>query len=195
MAEPARISPLAGLAVAERAIAGPEPVTLTVLPFRGKLVLRGGDTMRAPVAEVLGVELPAPMRSNWQGATAALWLGPDEWLVLLAPGTEEQHAATLRAKLAGSHHAVVVVSDRMTGIAVDGERARDVLNVGCPLDLHHAAFPPGAVTRTVLGKVQVVLWRPERGTGFELWVNGSLVPYAWLFLENAAREYGFAITV
>ena len=55
-----------------------------------------------------------------------------------------------------------------------------------------AAFPPGTVTRTLLGKVQVVLWRPERG-GFELWVNGSVAPYAWKFLENAALEYGYTI--
>ena len=46
MAEPVRTSPLAGVAMPERSITGAEPVTLTALPFRGKLILRGGDPLR-----------------------------------------------------------------------------------------------------------------------------------------------------
>ena len=38
-----------------------------------------------------------------------------------------------------------------------------------------------------------MLHRPEQATAFELRVNGSFAPYAWLFLENAAREFGFAV--
>ena len=193
MAEPVRRSPLAGLALAARSVPGPEPVTLAALPFRGKLIVRGGADAQKRAADVLGLDLPGPLRGHVRDEMAALWLGPDEWLVLLASGTEEQRAEVLRARLAGCHHAVVVVSDRMCGIAVEGTRAREVLNAGCALDLHDDAFPPGTATRTLLGKAPIVLWRTECG-GFELWVNGSLAPYAWQFLENAALEYGFAIT-
>jgi sarcosine oxidase gamma subunit len=38
-----------------------------------------------------------------------------------------------------------------------------------------------------------VLRRPAERELFELHVNGSLAPYVWLFLENAAREFGFTI--
>jgi sarcosine oxidase, subunit gamma len=194
MAEPARRSPLAGAAVAERRVPGPEPVALAALPFRGKLVLRGGGTaVHGPVARALGVELPGPLCGASAGGTAALWLGPDEWLVLTEPDAGDQLAAALREALAGTHHAVVMVSDRMTGIGVSGGRARDVLNAGCPLDLHPSAFPPGSVTRTLLGKATVVLRRPVEAEAFELWVNGSFAPYVWLFLENAAREFGIDI--
>ena len=194
MAEPvAHESACRRLAPLERSIAGAEPVTLAALPFRGKLILRGGDAVRAPAAEALGADLPGTMRSVAAGETTVLWLGPDEWLVLTAADGADATAAALRRALIGIHHAVVEVSDRMTGIGLAGARARDVLNAGCPLDLHPSVFAPGAATRTVLAKAPVVLRRPGEPESFELWVNGSFAPYAWLFLENAAREFGVAI--
>ena len=62
-----------------------------------------------------------------------------------------------------------------------------MLSASCALDLHDNAFPPSSTTHTLLGKVPIVLWRTKQG-GFELWVNGSLAPYAWQFLENAALD-------
>ena len=84
MAEPQRRSPLAGLAQVERSIPGGEPVTLSALPFAGKLVLRGGPSVLEPAAGVLGAKLPDTMTSAIAGDLAVLWLGPDEWLVLTA---------------------------------------------------------------------------------------------------------------
>ena len=75
------------------------------------------------------------------------------------------HRDGLSAALGTVHHAVVVVSDRMTGIGVAGRRARDVLAAGCPLDLHPAVFAPGTATRTLLGKAAVVLRRPDAADG------------------------------
>ena len=193
MAEPVRSAPLAGQALAERSIPGREPVSLTALPFRGKLVLRGGEAVRAPVARVMGSELPAMLRAIRSGEVDAIGVGPDEWLLMTPPDRADSLAAELRDALAGIHHAVVVVSDRMTGIGIAGAHAREVLNAGCALDLHPSVFAPGSATRTLLGKATVVLHRPGDAETFELWVNGSFAPYTWLFLENAAREFGVDI--
>ena len=193
MAEPVRTSPLAALARPERRVHGPEPVTLAALPFRGKLVVRGDREVRARASAVIGCELPGTLRGTAGGGVEALWLGPDEWLLLTATEDAGRTATALREALSGLHHAVVDVSDRLTGISVEGARARDVLNAGVPLDLHSRAFPPGTVGRTVLAKAPIVLRRPAEGEAFDLHVNGSLAPYAWLFLENAAREFGFTI--
>ena len=193
MADPIRHDAFAGLAAADRVIPGPEPVTLAVLPFRGKLILRGGQAVRALVAEVLGTELPPLLRSAVAGEVDILGLGPDEWLLLAPPDRAEALAMELRAALAGHHHAVVVISDRMTGLVVGGARARDVLSAGCAIDLHPSAFPPGSTTRTLLGKATIVLRRPDDAETYEIWVNGSFAPYVWLFLENAAREFGVVI--
>jgi sarcosine oxidase subunit gamma len=193
MAEPARTSPLAALARPERALADPAPVTLAALPFRGKLIVRGDAAARARASAALRCELPEALRSGSGGGVEALWLGPDEWLVLVGADEVGPTVSALRDALSNLDHAVVEVSDRFAGISVEGERARDVLNAGVPLDLHPRAFPPGMVARTVLAKTPVVLRRPAEREAFELYLNGSLAPYAWLFLENAAREFGFGI--
>jgi sarcosine oxidase, subunit gamma len=193
MAEPARTSPLAALAWAERGVAGPAPVTLAALPLRGKLIVRGDEKARARASAALGCELPGALRGASGGSVEALWLGPDEWLVLVGADEADRIASALREALSALDHAVVDVSDRFAGISVEGSRARDVLNAGVPLDLHPRAFPPGIVARTVLAKAPVVLRRPAERELFELHLNGSLAPYAWLFLENAAREFGFGI--
>jgi sarcosine oxidase subunit gamma len=193
MAEPIRTSPLADLARPERSRTGPAPVTLEALPFSGKLILRGGEEVRARAAEVLGFALPEPLRATAGEGARALWLGPDETLLLVPAEAAGPAAVALREALAGLHHAVVLVSDRLTGIAVDGPRSREALNAGCPLDLHRWTFAPGTVVRTLLGKAAVVLHRLEDDDRFELHVNGSLAPYAWRFLENAAMEFGCTI--
>lgn len=193
MPEPMRRSPLEALAQPGHSVAGPAPVTLEALPFGGKLVLRAAADVADSAADVLGFTLPGPLQNAGSATLRALWLGPDEWLLLVGAAEVEAQAAALRARLADRHHAVIDVSDRFTGIAVGGARAADVLAAGCPLDLHPQVFRPGMVTRTLLGKATVVLRRPDDGDRFELYVNGSFAPYVWLFLENAGREFGIVV--
>lgn len=193
MPELRRTSPLAALARPERSQAGPMPITLTAVPFGDKLILRGDEEVQARAGTALGFELSGSLPAGGGEGRAALRLGPDEWLVLLPAGQAETVAPALRGALAGLHHAVVTVSDRFAGIAVEGARSRAVLNAGCPLDLHPRAFAAGTVARTLLGKAPVVLHRRGAGDRFELHVAVSLAAYLWLYLENAAREYGFTV--
>jgi sarcosine oxidase gamma subunit len=46
------------------------------------------------------------------------------------------------------------------------------------------------VTRTLLGKAEIILHRPESGSGFRFYVARSLAPYLWTWLAAAAREFG-----
>lgn len=193
MPEPQRTSPLAALARPERSQPGPTPVTLAALPFSDKLILRGGEEVQSRTGTALGFGLPGSLQAGGGEGRAALWLGPDEWFILLPAGQAETAAPALREALAGLHHAVATVSDRFAGVAVEGARSREVLNAGCPLDLHPRAFAAGAVARTLLGKAPVVLHRVGEGDRFELHVAVSLAPYLWFYLENAAREHGFTV--
>lgn len=192
------VSPLADLARPERSSPGPEPVAVRELPPAGLLLLRGGPEACARASEVLGFDLPTePMRTSHGGGARALWLGPDEWLLAFPREAASNTLAALAPALAGLHHALVPVGERFVGIGLAGARARDALAALCPLDLHPRAFPPGRVVRTLLGKVEVVLHRPETeaaaGDGFELHVGRSMAPYAWRCLEVAAAEFGCEI--
>ncbi len=168
-----------------------EPVPARALGHSGKLLLRGDAEVRDRSASVLGFALPAdPLRATVGAGAEALWLGPDEWLLLVPAGAVEAVAQALGAELGGLHHALVPVSHRLVGIAIDGPHATAILGAGCPLDLHPRVFGPGAVTRTLLGKAEIILHRPEGGSGFRLYLARSFAPYIWAWLEAAACEFG-----
>jgi sarcosine oxidase subunit gamma len=143
-----------------------------------RLVLRGDPT-------AFGPDLALPRRVGSAadlGEVAALCLGPDEWLLLGARG--EASIAALRS-FDGETGAAVDVGNRQLALLVEGPRASELLNAGCPLDLHVASFPPGRCTRTLLGKAEIVLWRraPEQ---FHAEVARSFAAYVWAFLAEAA---------
>jgi sarcosine oxidase subunit gamma len=126
-------------------------------------VLRGGADVVAKAGAALGLAIPVrPMTSADAGDVAALWLGPDEWLLLNAPDD-------LAESLNGLPHSLVDVSHRQTGLVLRGTLAARVLNSGCPLDLSLRAFPVGMVTRTIFHKAEIVLWRRSDGFHVEVW--------------------------
>jgi len=125
-------------------------------------------------------------RSARAGERAALWMGPDEQL-LLAPATDgDVIARQVGAALTALPHSLVDVSHRQIALEVSGPQAQNVLNAGCPLDLHLESFPVGACTRTVLGKCDIVLWRTGAST-FHVDVWRSFADYASRFLAEAGE--------
>jgi sarcosine oxidase subunit gamma len=116
---------------------------------------------------------------------AALWLGPDEQL-LLAPESADL-AATLTPALRDIPHSLVDVSHRQLALEVSGPPATALLNAGCPLDLDLSAFPVGMCTRTVFAKAEIVLWRTSTAV-FHLEVWRSFASYVTEFLAEVARE-------
>jgi heterotetrameric sarcosine oxidase gamma subunit len=161
---------------------------LTTLAPTTRLSVRAGSFAATAIGLALGVLLPtAPCRSVIARDRAALWLGPDEWLII-AP----ESASALGAQAAsavGDHPASIVdVSHRSQTLEIAGPKADWCLNALCALDLGLQAFPVGMCTRTLLGKVQVVLWRIATGV-FHLDIARSYVPYVWACLEQARLEH------
>jgi sarcosine oxidase subunit gamma len=156
------------------------------LPPARRFVLRGDGAARAAAERALGVPVPTQAcRAGSDGARAALWLGPDEWL-LLAPAGDAAAEAALSQSLQGLAHSLVDVSHRQVSLRVSGARATLLLNAGCPLDLHESAFPVGMCTRTMLGKAEIVLWRTAAGE-FHIEVWRSFAAYLTQYLAEAAR--------
>src|SRR5205807_404202 len=103
-----------------------------------------------------------PCRAGGGGERAALWLGPDEWLLIAPARLASALPAMLNRALDELPHSLVDVSHRQTALAVSGPEAATLLAAGCPLDLDTSAFPVGMCTRTMLAKAEIVLWRTER---------------------------------
>lgn len=172
-------------------------IEIKALTACARLIVRGGEAARAKASlaltEAFGIDLPLiACRSARHGDYAALWLGPEEWLVL-APVVELGKAgAVLRRALHGTAdalvpHALIDVSDRQIAFTVSGPLAADVLNTGCPLDLGIDAFPVGMCTRTLMAKVEVIVWRlsPE---SFRLECQRSFSAYLVTTLVEASRS-------
>jgi sarcosine oxidase subunit gamma len=167
----------------------------------GKIDLRGNPHDRAfmtAVGRVLDLLLPSePCTSAGKEQVAALWLGPDQWLVTCPVTEVARLTGSLRAALVDVHSAITEVSDARVALRVAGPSARDVLAKGCPLDLHRRAFPVGGCAQSLLAKASVLIHLlddgPERGPSFDVYVARSFAHYLWMWLEDAGREYGVSI--
>lgn len=157
---------------------------LTPLPPCTRLILRGRAAALDAAAVALGIPLPPTCRTAVSGDRSALWLGPDE-VLLLAPQADSLPADLTQA-LQPHPHALVDVTHRQIALQLHGPDAADILNAGCPLDLHPDAFPVGMCTRTVLAKSEIILWRTAPQT-FRIEIVRSFAPYVRAFLEEAAR--------
>ena len=165
-------------------------VSVGLVPPATRFSFRGGADAAEGCGRALGLALPRDAcRAAEAGERAALWLGPDEWLLLAPERDTAPLFAAVEAELGAVPHALVDVSHRQVGFAVAGGRAAALVNAGCPLDLDLSAFPVGTCTRTVLGKCDVALWRrgPEL---FRLEVNRSFADYLAGYLRMAERGLG-----
>lgn len=142
------IGPLAGLPAQGRG------VRFEVLPPASRFVLRGRPAAIEAAGGAFGAAMPRQAcRAAAAGqGRAALWLGPDEWLLLAPQADGAALAAGLERAMEGHPHSLVDVSHRQAGIEVSGSAAAAALNAGCPLDLDAEAFPTGMCTRTLLAR-------------------------------------------
>jgi len=157
------------------------------LPPAARWILRGDERVRVAAGSALKLALPeAACRAVSAGESAALWLGPDEWLLIAAERMAQETAAGLAAALAQLPHSLVDVGHRQIALEVSGRDAPTLLAAGCPLDLEASAFPVGMCTRTMLAKAEIVLWRTAPEV-FRIEVWRSFAAYVASFLAEAAR--------
>jgi sarcosine oxidase subunit gamma len=162
---------------------------LQTLEPAARFILQGGPAARAAAGAAFGVPLPEkPCSAHAAAGRAALWLGPDEHLLMAAESDAQSVASELSAALAGIAHSLVDISKRHVALQVSGPRASGILSTGCPLDLDPAEFPPGMCTRTLFGKAEIVLWRTG-AEEFRLEVWRSFADYTLGCLQEAARDF------
>jgi sarcosine oxidase subunit gamma len=162
-----RRSPLEGVALANG---------LRELPFLAQLDVRT-DAPRT--------SLPTEPNTVAGDATrAALWLGPDEWLVVGPPGSEPD----LEAEFSAAGATAVDVSANRTTLELRGPRARELLEFGCPIDLDPRVFGPGCCAQTLLARANVLIWfvTDVAEPVYRLLVRPSFAAYVAAWIADAA---------
>lgn len=159
-------------------------VKLATLPPAHRISLRAPAASVAALSKAIGLTLPEkPKTSASKSNRTALWLGPDEWLVIDDGANDPLEACSGVEAL----HSAVGISHRNVAISVSGPGAENTVRAGCPQDLSLAAFPVGACSRTILGKSEIVLLRTgEDAFRVECWRSFS--DYVFTFLAEAARD-------
>ncbi len=161
--------------------------SLADTPPATRFVFRGAEQARSACSKAFSADLPGRLGPAEVGdERAAIWLGPDEWLLIAEDVDQETMAAELEAALETTPHSLVDVSHRQVGLDVRGAHAARALSAGCPLDLRASAFPIGMATRTIFDKAEIVLWRRE-DSAFRVEVWRSFAPYLVAALIEAAK--------
>ena len=161
---------------------------LRLQPPAARHILRAAPTVLEAAGHALRLSLSMPVcRASADRTRAALWLGPDERLLLGEESSAAETTSRLHQVLQQQSYSLVDVSHRQVAFAIAGPQAATVLAAGCPLDLDPAAFPVGMCTRTVLAKAEIVLWR-RADDSFHLEVWRSFAAYVSGVLAEAARD-------
>ena len=180
-----------------------DAVRLRELPFLaqvGVLRLRRPQRRagsRGPVGGRGRARLPAAGRAEHRRRRRrhadALWLGPDEWLVVGRPAREARARGELRRGARARLGSVVDLSANRTALELAGPRARDVLGEGL------RARPPPARVRA--GPLRADAARPRAGrpraarrraAPTALLVRSSFAAYVATWLLDAAEEFSSA---
>jgi|GEM_PF-133465 len=175
---------------------GGDHARLTHTPARAVINLRAGEGSLAEVGRVFGV-MPPTTPNTWaasaDGRRLALWLGPDEWLLVAPDGSAPRIECGIRdTRPNDGWLSVVDLGHQYATLMLSGRRARLVLSKGCRLDLHpRGPLQPGACVQTDLARARVLL-RFDRalagGDAIEIWVRNSFARYAALWLIDALRD-------
>ncbi|MGQ7787531.1 sarcosine oxidase subunit gamma [Nesterenkonia sp. K-15-9-6] len=192
---PRRRSPVAHLeeAMHDAGVSGRREVRLREIAFPVQLGVRvrPGTPSAQAVEQRVGLTLPQHHRgtSGDLNGLHAVWLGPDEFLVIdvsreQLPGEAEELAGCLE----GLPGQLLDLSANRAVLELAGVEARAVLEKGCAVDLHPRAFPVGSGVSTLLGTVPVVLVRSAETT-WRILPRASFADYTVRWLIDAMAEF------
>lgn len=173
-----RTPPLAGRHIANG------HVTIEAAKPAARISLRASRKGATAYSKTLGMNLPTePSQMSAQGGRMAVWLGPDEWLII----DEKQAASELMPKRDSKEISAVDISHRNTAITVSGDAVTNLLNEASPRNLSLESFPVGTGSRTILGKAEIILMRTGK-TEFRIECWRSFADYVWDLLSEAAKD-------
>lgn len=165
-------------------------VNLRELTFLGMVRLQGPGTDKPFIhaLKALKIPLPEPCRVTEANEIRCLWLGPNEWLLTTAPGTEDKLLEKLNSLNAKHLMHAGLMTDSRVAIEVSGGASPDLLSKGCSLDLHGSVFKPGHCAVTRFANIPLMITRTDDNT-FEIYVDRAQAHYIWDWLVDAASEF------
>lgn len=136
------------------------------------------------IERLLGVALPVRPNHAVGTETRAIWMGPNEWM-LVEP---KAAPADLEAVPGAAAILVVPVGDGRYALDVEGPDARDFLAKAVSIDLHPREFPVDRSAMTLFAQVPVVIDHVAADR-FRLWFDISLRDYVRKWCDESLIEF------
>jgi sarcosine oxidase subunit gamma len=163
------------------------PVKLTLLSPVARFSLRLREANIQALSKALGIDLPKQIGARASnGSTEILCLGPDEWQILAKEDDAQGITDACAAVYDDATHSLTEVSAREITVRIDGERAAELLTIGCPRDID--LIPVGSGCRTIIDSATVTLWRDEEQS-FRVDVWRSFAPHLFELLMTGCAEF------
>ena len=156
----------------------------------GMITLRGDmglAAVRKAVTAGSGCAVPGIRKATFGESGTALWMSPDEMMVLCPYDETDARLAAMTKALGKSHALAVNVSDARALLRVSGPKAREVLAKLSPVDLSPEAFGPGDLRRSRIAQVAAAYWM-EDAESFRVICFRSVAEYVFGVLKVAAAQ-------
>ncbi|WP_319532104.1 sarcosine oxidase subunit gamma family protein [uncultured Cohaesibacter sp.] len=168
-------------------------IALEEVPHLTQIGLRGNPanrTFTSGIKSVIDVALPTKGGLvNEKNGTAALWLGPDEWLILAEDKDPADLVEAMEAAIGDAHASVVDLSDNRKTLKLSGPNAWTVLNKVSPLDFHPRSWKRNMCAGSLCGTVQAFYWQRSAEPEFYILVRSSFAAYTATLLLDAMQEF------
>ena len=105
----------------------------------------------------LGLTDPPPLRAAVAGDLRVLRPSPHHWLLLAPLASEDPLLGQLNTPEPAADTMILSVSDAYQWFAISGPEAREVLAIGCPLDLDPGVFAYDSATFTEMFALKALL--------------------------------------
>ena len=112
------------------------------------------EEVKGAVNAAYGVDLPAGPRVAVKAGVSFAGIGVHQWLAAAESSAGADFVARLREHLAGLA-SITDQSDGRVVLRLSGERVRDVLAKGVPIDVHARGFKTGDVASTLVAHIGV----------------------------------------
>lgn len=160
-------------------------VILSVRPLRACVRLHIARVDSVAEVVIAGVSLPrAPNRAAGE-QLCALWVAPDQWLLVSKHSSSERLLIEVEDACRNLVHIAVDNSHGLERMALSGPGARSLLAGGCGLDLAFESFPPGRCSGTRLAQLGVLI-HCVNVDAFEIYVESGAARWLWDWLEDAS---------
>ena len=141
------------------------------------------------IKSVLGLNLEmAPNTIVNDNEKFALWLGPDERLVILPKDQIMTVGMNLERELQGIHYSSVDLSSGQVILDLKGEEVLNILSKGCSVDLHQKYFNVGQCVQTSIDKINVICF-PLDNNHIRIIVRRSYSEALIAWFKDASIEF------